>query len=54
MSKDNRDDNRLKKQIADKDGVRNTVDEVLTHKDTDDLPMEDGHERLPDDNKGGD
>lgn len=38
---------RLKKQIADKDGVRNTADDLLTNSDTDDLPMEGTHEDLP-------
>ncbi len=41
------DDKRLKKQIADTDGARNAVDDVLTHKNTDVLPMEDEHEQRP-------
>jgi NAD(P)H-flavin reductase len=43
---DMRDDRRLKKQIADKDGVRNTVNDILTNRDADDLAMEDEHEKL--------
>jgi len=46
-STDKLDQNRLKKQIADDEGVRNSVDDVLTHKDTDDQAMEDTHEELP-------
>ena len=38
---------RLKKQIADQDGVRNTVDDLLTDPNTADLSMEDTHEDLP-------
>ncbi len=38
---DTRDDQRQKKQIVDKDGIRDASDEILTHKDTDDLAMED-------------
>lgn len=49
MANNDRDDKRLKKQIADKDGVRNTVDDIPTRKDTDNLPMEDEHEKLPND-----
>jgi len=48
---DTRDDQRLKKQITDKDGIRNAVDGILTNKDTDDLPMEDEHQNLPDEKK---
>jgi len=46
---DIRDDRRLKKQIADRDGVRNTDDDIFTNPQTDDLPMDDTHENLPDD-----
>jgi hypothetical protein len=42
------DQHRLKKGIADKDGVRNADDDILTQKDTDSLSNEDTHEELPD------
>jgi hypothetical protein len=42
-----KDQKRLKKQIADADGVRNTTDEIFTDENTNDLPMEDEHEKLP-------
>lgn len=44
-----KDPKRLKKSIADPEGVRNTVDDIFTNKGTADLPMEDEHEKLSDD-----
>jgi superfamily II RNA helicase len=38
---------RIKKQNVDENGIRNSVDDVLTNEDTDDLPLEDTHEELP-------
>jgi hypothetical protein len=48
MATDEKDEKRLKKGIADKNGNRNAVDDILTHRDTDDASMEDEHEKLPD------
>jgi len=44
---DKLDHTRLKKQIVDTEGIRNAVDDVLTHQTTADLPLEDTHEDLP-------
>jgi hypothetical protein len=44
MKANKKDEKRLKKQIADKDGVRDGADDIFTRKDTDDLPMEDTHD----------
>jgi hypothetical protein len=44
-----KDQKRLRKQIADADEVRSTTDEILTDENTNDLPMEDEHEKLPHD-----
>jgi ATP-dependent Zn protease len=38
---------RIKKQNVDENDIRNSVDDVLTNEDTDDLPLEDTHEELP-------
>ena len=48
---DTKDNFRLKKQIVDRHGVRNVVDDILTNPDSDDLPLEDLHENLPEDEK---
>jgi hypothetical protein len=37
----------MKEQVADKDGLRNTGDDLLTNSETDDLPMEGKHEDFP-------
>jgi hypothetical protein len=42
------DQNRIKTQRADKEGVRNTTDDIPTNPDTDDLSQEDLHEKLDD------
>lgn len=42
------DQNRIKTQRADKEGVRNTVDDLLTNANTDNLSQEDLHENLDD------
>jgi len=46
------DDKRLKTQRADQDGTWATTDEILTDKDTENLPLEDKHEELPRQKKG--
>ena len=40
------DDKRIKTQKADKEGVRNTTDDIPTNADTDNLSQEDLHEQL--------
>ncbi len=40
------DQRRIKAQRADKEGVRNTTDDILTNASTDDLPLEDKHGEL--------
>ena len=44
---DELDQARLKKQIADGEGMRNAVDDVLTHENAEALTTEDTHEELP-------
>jgi hypothetical protein len=40
------DQNRIKTQRADKEGVRNTTDDILTNPNADNLSQEDLHEKL--------
>jgi hypothetical protein len=42
------DQKRIKTQKADKEGVRNTTDDILTNPNADNLSQEDLHEKLDD------
>ena len=42
------DEKRIKTQKADKDGGRNTTDDILTNPDADNSSQEDLHEKLDD------